>query len=115
MGGSGTLGIGMRHGDVFAAIKANVPARVEHVSRRMYLPPLTVPAGVTLPDPPIVVDYSGTNDGWSKWHDAFAQAMNERKYAFYFYWGPLGHRHQPMQTCSTLVEPSWINRLVLAE
>ena len=91
MGGSGTLGIGMRHGDVFAAIKANVPARVEHVSRRMYLPPLTVPAGVTLPDPPIVVDYSGTNDGWSKGHDAFAQAMNERKYAFYFYWGPFGH------------------------
>ena len=36
MGGSGTLGIGMRHGDVFAAIKANVPAEVKHVSSRMY-------------------------------------------------------------------------------
>ncbi len=48
MGGSGTLGIGMRHGDVFAAIKANVPAKVEHVSRRMYLPPQTVPADVAL-------------------------------------------------------------------
>ena len=58
MGGSGTLGIGMRHGDVFAAIKANVPAKVEHVSSRMYFPPRTVPADVTLPDPPIVVDYS---------------------------------------------------------
>lgn len=91
MGGSGTLGIGMRHGDVFAAIKANVPARVEHVSRRMYFPPLAVPAGVTLPDPPIVVDYSAPNDGWSKGHDAFAQAMNERKYALFFYWGPFGH------------------------
>jgi hypothetical protein len=61
MGGSGTLGIGMRHGDVFAAIKANVPARVEHVSDRMYFPPRTVPADVTLPDPPIVKAF-GTED-----------------------------------------------------
>ena len=38
MGGSGTLGIGMRHGDVFAAIKANVPAEVKHVSRPDVLP-----------------------------------------------------------------------------
>jgi len=34
MGGSGSLGIGMRHGNVFAAIKANVPAKIEHVSQR---------------------------------------------------------------------------------
>jgi pimeloyl-ACP methyl ester carboxylesterase len=66
MGGSGTLGIGMRHGDVFAAIKANVPAEVKHVSSRMYFPPKEVPKDVTLPDPPIVVDYSAQNDGWSK-------------------------------------------------
>jgi poly(3-hydroxybutyrate) depolymerase len=52
MGGSGTLGIGMRHGDVFAAVKANVPAGVEHVSSRMCFPPRTVPVDVTLPDPP---------------------------------------------------------------
>ena len=56
MGGSGTLGIGMRHGDVFAAIKANVPAEVKHVSSRMYFPPLMLPADITLPDPPIVID-----------------------------------------------------------
>jgi hypothetical protein len=91
MGGSGTLGIGMRHGDVFAAIKANVPARVEHVSQRMYFPPLSVPAEVTLPDPPIVVDYSAPNDNWAKGHDLFAQAMNERKYPLFMYWGPFGH------------------------
>ena len=91
MGGSGTLGIGMRHGDVFAAIKANVPARVEHVSNRMYFPPRTVPADVTLPDPPVAIDYSAQNDAWSKGHDAFVKAMNERKYALLFYWGPFGH------------------------
>lgn len=91
MGGSGALGIGMRHGDVFAAVKANVPARVEHVSSRMYFPPLSVPADVVLPDPPIVVDYSAQNDNWSKGHDGFARAMNDRKYALFLYWGPFGH------------------------
>lgn len=91
MGGSGTLGIGMRNGDVFAAIKANVPARVEHVSSRMYFPPAPVPAGVKLPDPPICVDYSAPNDTWSKDHDTFARAMNERKYPLFMYWGPFGH------------------------
>ena len=91
MGGSGTLGIGMRHGDVFAAIKANVPAEVEHVSSRMYFPPRTVPADVTLADPPIVIDFSAQNDSWSKGQDTFVKAMNERKYPLFLYWGPFGH------------------------
>lgn len=69
MGGSGTLGIGMRHGDVFAAIKANVPAGIEHVSQRMYFPPQSVPDNISLPDPPIVIDYSAPNDGWSEGHE----------------------------------------------
>lgn len=91
MGGSGTLGIGMRNGDLFAAIKANVPAGIEHVSNRMFFPPKTVPENVKLPDPPVVIDYSAPNDGWSFGHERFVSAMNERKYALYFYWGPFGH------------------------
>ena len=97
MGGSGTLGIGMRHGDVFAAIKANVPAEVKHVSSRMYFPPQTVPANVTLPDPPIVVDYSAQNDGWSRGHDAFVKAMNERKYAALHVLGAVRPCEQPRE------------------
>lgn len=97
MGGSGTLGIGMRNGDLFAAIKANVPAGVEHVSSRMYFAPKSVPANVTLPDPPIVVDYSAPNDGWSKNHDAFARAMNDRKYPLFMYWGQFGHANNHEQ------------------
>jgi hypothetical protein len=50
-----------------------------------------VPAGVTIPDPPVAIDYSGQNDSWSKGHDAFVKAMNERKYAIFFYWGWFGH------------------------
>jgi hypothetical protein len=91
MGGSGTLGIGLRNGDLFAAIKANVPAGIEHASQRMYFPPQAVAAGLKLPDPPVAVDYSAQNDGWSFGHERFVQAMNDRKYALYFYWGPFGH------------------------
>lgn len=91
MGGSGALGIGMRHGDVFAAIKANVPAGIEHVSQRMYFPPEAVPKDVLLPDPPICINYSAQNDGWSVGHDDFAKAMSYRRYALFLYWGPFGH------------------------
>jgi poly(3-hydroxybutyrate) depolymerase len=112
MGGSGTLGIGMRYGDVFAAIKANVPAEVKHVSSRMYFPPLTVPADITLPDPPIVVDYSAQNDGWSRGHDTFIKAMNERKYALFMYWGPFGHanNHENIMKVNDLINSfDWLN------
>ena len=112
MGGSGTLGIGMRHGDVFAAIKANVPAKVEHVSSRMHFPPQTVPAGVALPEPPIVIDYSAQNDSWSQGHDAFAQAMNDRKYALFLYWGPFGHanNHEKIMQVNDLINSfDWLS------
>jgi dienelactone hydrolase len=91
MGGTGTLGIGIPHGELFAAIKANVPAGIEHVSHRMGFAPQTVPADRKFSDPPVVIDYSAQNDGWSAGHDRFAKAMNERKYSLYFYWGPFGH------------------------
>lgn len=97
MGGTGTLGIGMRNGDLFAAIKANVPAGIEHVSHRMYFPPRPVPKGLKIPDPPVAVDYSAQNDGWSFGHERFVQAMNDRKYALYFYWGPFGHANNTSQ------------------
>jgi poly(3-hydroxybutyrate) depolymerase len=91
MGGSGTLGIGMRHGDLFAAIKANVPAGVKHVGSRMHFTPGEGMAETKFADPPIAIDYSAPNDGWAKGHEGFAKAMNDRKYALIMYWGPFGH------------------------
>lgn len=111
MGGSGSLGIGMRHGDVFASVKANVPAKVEHVSSRMYFGK-TLPAGISLPDPPIVVDYSAQNDGWSKDHEMFIKAMNDRKYALFMYWGPFGHanNHEQIQKVNDLINSfDWLS------
>ena len=93
MGGSGTLGIGLRHGDVFAAIKANVPAirRADHPFKALGLPPYALPAGARIPDPPVLVDYSAQNDGWSDNHDRLIRGMRERKYAWMLYWGAFGH------------------------
>jgi poly(3-hydroxybutyrate) depolymerase len=112
MGGSGTLGLGLRNGDIFAAIKANVPAGIEHVSNRMYFPPKSVPEGVSLPDPPVVIDYSAPNDGWSFGHDRFVKAMNDRKYSLYFYWGPFGHanNHARIMQINDLINSfDWLN------
>lgn len=100
MGGSGTLGIGVRHGDIFAAIKANVPAGIEHVSDRMDLSAPTSPDGVSIADPPIVIDYSGVNDLWSVRHEDFARAMNDRNYPLFLYWGPFGHGNNHAQIMS---------------
>jgi hypothetical protein len=111
MGGSGALGIGMRHGDVFAAVKANVPAKTEHVASRMYFGK-AVPAGVAIPDPPVVVDYSAQNDSWSKGHEAFLKAMRERRYALYMYWGPFGHanNHEQILKVNDLVNSfDWLS------
>ncbi len=111
-GGSGALGIGVRHGDVFAAIKANVPAEVKHVSSRMHFPPQKAPAKVNIPDPPIVVDYSAQNDGWSRGHDGFAKAMNERKYALLLHWGPFGHanNHASIMKVNDLIQSfDWLS------
>lgn len=112
MGGSGTLAIGMRHGDVFAAIKANVPARIDHVSSRMYFLAPAIPADVAIPDPPIVIDYSAPNDSWSKGHDFFAHKMNDRKYALFLYWGPFGHanNHSQILKINDLINSfDWLN------
>jgi hypothetical protein len=106
MGGSGTLGIGIRNGDLFAAIKANVPAGIEHAANRMYFPPMTPPKGFPPADPPVVVDYSAQNDNWSSGHERFVAAMNERRYALYFYWGPYGHANNSasIKTINDLID-----------
>jgi hypothetical protein len=71
----------------------------------MGFPPQAVPAGVRIPDPPVCVDYSAPNDGWSFGHERFAKAMEERRYALYFYWGPFGHanNHAAIEKVNDLV------------
>ena len=100
MGGSGTLGIGLRHGDLFAAIKANVPAGVIHCSNRMGFVGAPTNAAeraafdkavAAIPDPPVLVDYSAPNDKWSKGHETFYADLAKRRYAVLGFWGNFGH------------------------
>lgn len=83
MGGSGSLGIGMCRGDVFAAMSVTVPAGVDHVLLRMKNLPHA--------DPPPIMDISSQTDPWSKGHEQFLDLCKENKYALRFAWGPFGH------------------------
>ena len=91
MGGSGTLGLGLRHGDVFAAIKANVPAGIWHAYDRLQLAE-NHPSN-EFPDPPVCLDYSAQNDSWSYGHEALFEGMERRKYSYIAYWGNFGHEN----------------------
>ena len=97
MGGQGTLAIGLRHGEVFAAIEGNVPATIWFPAVRMgfvdangnpvakdaYTPPAY--------DPPVCVDWSGSNDAWSRDHDVIYDGMNRFRFNFIGLWGDHGH------------------------
>lgn len=92
MGGSGSLGIAVCRGDVFASVKANVPAGVRHMADRCCLD-TAAPEGFKIPDPPIVLDYSGQNDEWSDGHELIYREMKNHKYAFMGFWAPFGHEN----------------------
>jgi hypothetical protein len=105
MGGCGSLGIGLPHGNVFAAVRVWVPAGTGYVSCRMgFASPPSADAPNTqkgawsrkisraeLPDPPVVVDLSATNDGWSKDQAVLLNAAREGHLPLIVGWGPFGH------------------------
>ena len=83
MGGSGSLGIGMKRGDIFAAVNVMVPAGIEHIQHRVF--------GKDVPDPPILVNFSAPNDNWSKGQEKLIAYFKEKKFPLVFAWGPHGH------------------------
>jgi len=92
MGGSGSLGIALCRGDIFAAVKVNVPAGVRHAADRCCLD-TEAPEGFSIPEPPVVLDYSSQTDMWSKGHEVLYRGMREKKYAFHGFWGEYGHEN----------------------
>lgn len=104
MGGSGALGIALNHGDIFAALKVNVPAGVRHAADRCCLDTVP-PEGFTIPDPPIAIDYSAQNDTWSAGHEILYRGMNDRRYQIFGYWGAFGHANDDaiMETQNDLI------------
>ena len=106
MGGCGTLGLGMPHGEVFAAVRADVPAGTGYASYRMGgfapSPAADAPqserdawmkraAGVGLPDSPIIVDFSSQQDNWAMTQPALVQAAQAGRLPLVLSWGPFGH------------------------
>jgi hypothetical protein len=105
MGGCGTLGLGLPHGEVFAAVLADVPAGTEFAAFRRGLPaPLAAGAtaedrelwlkkvsGVGLPDPPVVVDFSSQVDNWSKTQPVLVESALAGRLPLVLSWGPFGH------------------------
>ncbi len=92
MGGSGCIGVGLRHGNIFAAIKANVPAGVRHAADRCCLD-TEAPEGFSIPEPPILIDYSSQIDSWANGHEVLFEGMKKKKYALHAFWGLYGHQN----------------------
>ena len=98
MGAQGALAIGLPHGEVFAAIEANVPATIWYPSARMNFVDDT---GVlrnpedrdatAFADPPPCIDWTGSKDVWSRNHEVLVEAMDRFRYNFSLYWGEFGH------------------------
>ena len=84
MGGCGTLGIGIVHGELFAAIRATVPAGTEYAAYRTggFVPAV---------DPPVITDFSSPKDNWSKTQPALVEAVQAQHLPLMLCWGPFGH------------------------
>jgi poly(3-hydroxybutyrate) depolymerase len=122
MGGSGALGIGMCHGDVFASIWTGVPAGARHVMERMHFPE-SVPAtaspsiretylravsGQGLPDAPPILNFSSHTDDWSRDQPGFLRAAHDGRHALVFAWGPWGHSNSYAKTNRAAYEFPWL-------
>jgi len=101
MGGSGSLGIGLTRGDVFAAISVAVPAGVEHMKHRL--------AGGKHPDPPPLVNCSSHIDGWSRGQEDLLAYCRKNKYPVIFAWGLFGHRSDVSAAGPAVHEFPWLS------
>ena len=107
MGGCGTLGIGLPNGNVFAAIRADVPAGTEYAAYRTG----GFPAG--LADTPVLVDFSSQTDNWSKTQPPLVQAAQANHLPLVLCWGPFGHttfanRIAKFPICAVALEYPWL-------
>lgn len=102
MGGCGALGIGLPHGNIFAAVLVDVPAGTDfaalrfgfqgaHASQATESESGAGIQGNGLPDPPVVVDFSAENDSWSKTQPQLLSAAKAEKIPLIVAWGPFGH------------------------
>ena len=119
MGGQGAMGIGLNHGDIFAAVKANVPAGVWFATTRLGMTdaegrdvPLADIPFDRYPDPPVCIDYSSPADKWSHDHEVIFRNMRRCRFPFLAYWGNFGHAHADSRVlhCNDIVHTfDWLS------
>ncbi len=101
MGGSGSMGIGMTHGDLFAAVSVVVPAGVKHVIWRTSNSKFT--------DPPPLFNISSQADPWALGQEDLLTLCRENKYFLSFAWGPFGHRADVSSANPAVYEYPWLS------
>jgi len=101
MGGCGSLGLGMSHGDIFAAISVDVPASPDHALFRL--------RNGKHPDPPPVFNFSSQNDKWSKDQEQLLAYCQTNRCAMAFAWGPFGHTSDASEFNAAVYEFPWLS------
>lgn len=138
MGGSGSLGLGMARGDLFAAMMITVPAATDHVFFRMGFPertaverkpttpPAAHPAGPTLqmnrtadylarvtartrPDAPPIINFTSQIDGWSENQENLIEACRDGRHLMIFTWAQFGHSSGHAATDPAVQEFPWMS------
>ncbi len=96
MGGQAAEAIGLAHGEIFAAVNANVPATVWFAAARLGFvkgdgedaEEWTVGQ---FAEPPVCVEWSGVDDVWSRDREVIARNMKKRRWPHLVLWGDYGH------------------------
>jgi hypothetical protein len=100
MGGSGSLGLGMCRGDLFAAINVIVPAYAKHALFRMQ--------HGEHPDPPPVFDFTSQIDAWARGHEDFIAYCHANRFFLAMTWGHANHTGDARKFASPLGEFPWL-------
>ncbi len=82
MGGSGTLGLGLAHGDIFAALQADVFAGVDHAVYRLE---------AAAAEPPYAVMLLSPLDSWSKGAEQLFDKIQTDYLGMSYAWDIYGH------------------------
>jgi hypothetical protein len=103
MGGSGSLGIGLSRGDIFAAISVAIPAGVEHMEYRFF--------NGEHSDPPPLFNFSSHVDQWAKGQERLLTYFKKNKHSLFFAWEPFGHSSDVSAANAAVVEFPWLSIL----
>jgi len=96
MGGQAAEAIGLAHGEVFAAVNANVPATCWFAAARLGFVKADGSddedwSAARFAEPPPLVDWSGVDDVWSRGREVVYRNVAKRKWAMIGLWGDYGH------------------------